>query len=44
MRVTLTIEGGALKPIKAQRTVNLVQKGQTATADFARHGAAAGVP
>jgi hypothetical protein len=33
VRVTLTIEGGS-KPIKAQRTVNLVQKGQTATANL----------
>jgi hypothetical protein len=33
VKVTLTIEGGS-KPIKAQRTVNLVQKGQTATANL----------
>jgi hypothetical protein len=33
VRVVLTIEGGS-KPIKAQRTVNLVQKGQTATANL----------
>jgi hypothetical protein len=33
VRVVLTVEGGS-KPIKAQRTVNLVQKGQTATANL----------
>ena len=33
VQVTLTVEGGS-KPIKAQRTVNLVQKGQTATANL----------
>jgi hypothetical protein len=33
VKVTLRIEGGS-KPITAQRTVNLVQKGQTATANL----------
>ena len=33
VRVVLTIEGGS-KPVKAQRTINLVQKGQTATANL----------
>jgi len=44
VKVVLTIEGGS-KPIKAQRTVNLVQKGQTATANLELPSAPpAGVP